>query len=58
MQPVKLIRLQVLQEEAVASNVLDVGSQSTADEDRADDGLQETEPKPVNKHRKGLVTGF
>lgn len=58
MQPVKLIRLQVLQEETVASNVLDVRSQSAADEDRADDGLQETEPDPVIKHRKGRVTGF
>lgn len=58
MQPVKLIRLQVLQEETVASNVLDVWSQSAADEDRADDGLQETEPNPVNKHRKGRGAGF
>lgn len=58
MQPVKLIRLQVLQEETVASNVLDVWSQSTADEDRADDGLHETEPNPVIKHQKGRMTGF
>lgn len=48
-QPVKLIRLQVLQEEAVASDVLDVRAQSTADEDGADDGLRGTEPNPVIK---------
>lgn len=58
-QPVKLIRLQVLQEEAVASDVLDVRAQSTADEDGADDGLQGTEPNPVIKRRPstGLVMG-
>lgn len=43
MQPVKLLRLQVLQEEGVAPHVLDVWPQSTADQDGADDGLRETQ---------------
>lgn len=51
MQPVKLLRLQVLQEESVASDVLDVWPQSTADQDGAYDGLRETQPEPVTKDR-------
>lgn len=35
----ELLRLQVLQEEAVAPRVLDVRPKSTADQDGADDGL-------------------
>lgn len=50
MQPVKLLRLQVLQKESVASDVLDVWPQSTADQDGAYDGLQETPAEPVIEH--------
>lgn len=42
-QPVQLLWLQVLQQEAVAAGVLDVGSQPAADQDRADDGLKTAE---------------
>lgn len=47
MQPVKLLRLQVLEEESIASRVLDVWPQSAADQDGAYDGLQETQAEPV-----------
>lgn len=50
MQPVKLLRLEVLQEESVAPDVLDVWPQSTADQDGAYDGLRKTQPEPVIEH--------
>lgn len=49
MQPVELLRLQVLQEESVAPHVLDVWTQSTADQDGADDGLRETQAQSVSE---------
>lgn len=42
-QPVQLLWLQVLQQEAVAAGVLDVGPQPAADQDGADDGLETAE---------------
>lgn len=44
MQPVKFFRLQVLQQEAVASSVFDVRPQSTADQNRTNNSLTDTEP--------------
>lgn len=57
MQPVKLLRLEVLQEKSVALVVLDVWPQSTADQDGAYDGLQETQPGPVIEHPPLTGTG-
>ena len=51
MQPVKLLRLEVLQEESVASHVFDVRPQATADQDGAYDGLQETQEESVTEHQ-------
>lgn len=57
MQPVKLLRLQVLEEEGVASHVLDVRPQSTADQDGAYDGLRETQAQSVSEPLDGTEDG-
>lgn len=43
MQPVEFVRLQVLQQETVASCVFDVRPQSTTDQNRTNNGLKDTE---------------
>lgn len=43
MQPMNFFRLQMLQQEAIASCVFNIWPQSTADQNRTNDGLKETE---------------